>query len=321
MKIVLGPLMFVISLVNYFIYSLSGYQSNLSYRVFRKTYIFTNGIFNDFISFTLKVIKKGFSKNEIESLISIAPSILLETDQFIKSMDKKGYYIFNSRIKESTINNLISDLNNLSVTSVKDNKTYYTQDIEALPEGKSFRQKKDLLQSKSVLNFIFCKEFIYLAQMYLESKPICNNAASWITKPTLDEMMLDVSAQKFHFDMDKIKFIKFFIYLTDVDSKNGPHIYVSSSHKRLPNSLKNDGRFNDETISNLYGLEKIIEITGKKGTLIAVDTRGLHKGKPLTENYRDIFQVEYSNSLFGRKYSTQIEEIEKFNKIERSILK
>jgi hypothetical protein len=321
MKIVLGPLMFAISLANYLIYSLFGYQSNLSYKVFRKTYIFTNGIFNDFISFILKVIKKGYSKNEIESLISLAPSILLETDQFIKSMDKKGYYIFNSKVEEATLNSLIYDLNDISLTSVKNNKTYYNQDIATLPEGKSFRQKKDLLQSKSVLNFIFCKEFIYLAQSYLGSKPICNNAASWITKPTLDETMLDVSAQKFHFDMDKIKFIKFFVYLTDVNSKNGPHIYVSSSHKRLPNSLKNDGRFDDETISNLYGLKKIIEIKGKKGTLIAVDTRGLHKGKPLKEKYRDIFQVEYSNSLFGRKYTTQIEEIEKFNNIERSILK
>ena len=57
-------------------------------------------------------------------------------------------------------------------------------------------------------------------------------------------------------------------------------------------------------ISKIYKKEEIVEIKGQRGTLIAVDTRGLHKGKPLKEKYRDIFQVEYSNSLFGRKYST-----------------
>ena len=321
MKIVLGPLMFTISLINYFIYSLFGYQSNLSYRIFRKTYIFTNGIFNDFVSFVLKSVNKAFTKSEINSLSSLIPSVLSETDSFTDSMNANGYYIFKSKVDNPILNTLSNELNAMPLISVKNGKNYDINKIDILPEGKSSRQKKDLLKSKSVLSFVFCKEFIYLAQTYLGSKPICNNFASWITKPSLDETMLNLGAQKFHFDMDKIKFIKFFIYLTDVDTKNGPHIYISSSHKKLPNSIKSDGRYDDKMISELYTKEEIVEIKGQRGTLIAVDTRGLHKGKPLEKNFRDIFQVEYSNSLFGRKYITQLEQVKKLNKIETAILK
>jgi hypothetical protein len=320
MKIVLGPLMFTISLINYCIYSLFGYQSNFSYRIFRKTYVFTNGIFNDFVSFVLKSFKKAFTKSEINSLNSLIPSVLSEKDSFTDSMDANGYYIFKSKVDHTILNNLSNELNAMPLISLKNGESYNINRIDMLPEGKSLRQKKDLLKSKPVLNFVFCKEFIYLAQTYLGSMPICNNLASWVTKPSLDENMLNLGAQKFHFDMDKIKFIKFFIYLTDVDTNNGPHIYISSSHKKLPNALQSDGRYDDKMISKIYKKEEIVEIKGQRGTLIAVDTRGLHKGKPLAKNYRDVLQVEYSNSLFGRKYITQLEQVDKLNKIETAIL-
>ena len=45
-----------------------------------------------------------------------------------------------------------------------------------------------------------------------------------------------------------------------------------------------------------------MELQGEKGQIIAVDTRGLHKGKILTDGHRLLFQVEFTNSLFGKNY-------------------
>ena len=112
------------------------------------------------------------------------------------------------------------------------------------------------------------------------------------------------AAQLYHFDMDRFKFIKFFFYLTDVDSSNGPHCYIRGSHKWLPDRLWKDGRIQDAEIFENFHKQDIVEITGKKGTIIAVDTRGLHKGKVLEKGERLIFQVEYANSLFGAEYNT-----------------
>ncbi|MFT5860015.1 MAG: hypothetical protein ACI865_002123 [Flavobacteriaceae bacterium] len=58
-------------------------------------------------------------------------------------------------------------------------------------------------------------------------------------------------------------------------------------------------RTTDEELSNFYEKNDILAFTGKKGTIFAVDTRGLHIGKPLVIDNRLLFQVHFSNSLFG----------------------
>jgi hypothetical protein len=102
--------------------------------------------------------------------------------------------------------------------------------------------------------------------------------------------------------MDRLKFIKFFVYLTDVDETHGPHVYVARSHIRKPKAVRRDGRIPDDEIVRTYGPDAIVEITGERGTILAVDTRGFHKGKAPESGDRLLFQVEYANNLFGVPY-------------------
>jgi hypothetical protein len=102
--------------------------------------------------------------------------------------------------------------------------------------------------------------------------------------------------------MDRIKFLKVFFYLTDVTPESGPHCYVRGSSKRKPAAILRDGRIPDEEIRSHYPEETFVEICGGTGSIIAVDTRGWHKGKPLTEGERLILQFEYTNSMFGQNY-------------------
>jgi hypothetical protein len=46
-----------------------------------------------------------------------------------------------------------------------------------------------------------------------------------------------------------------------------------------------------------------MEIIAPRGTLIAVDTSGLHKGKPVVAGHRLILQLEYTSALFGQGYA------------------
>jgi hypothetical protein len=110
------------------------------------------------------------------------------------------------------------------------------------------------------------------------------------------------AAQMYHFDLDRIKFLKFFFYITDVDSETGPHCYVRKSHKRLPPSLLKEGRLTDDEVEIGFGKENMMELGGKRGTIMAVDTRGLHKGKDLVMGKRLLFQIEFANSMFGQYY-------------------
>ena len=141
-----------------------------------------------------------------------------------------------------------------------------------------------------------------IAQDYLGAKPILCSVVMWWSFPVDDiEKQAAAAAQEYHFDMDHLKFFKFFFYLNDVDENNGPHCYVKNSHKRLPSKFLKRGRFSDKDIEDHYRNDAL-ELKGPAGTVLAVDTRGLHKGKPLKSGSRLLLQVQFTNSLFGQPY-------------------
>ena len=101
--------------------------------------------------------------------------------------------------------------------------------------------------------------------------------------------------------MDRLKFLKFFVYITEVTRDNGPHCYVRGSHQRKPPALLTDGRKSDEEIADHYG-DRSVEICGPRGTIFAADTRGFHKGKLLHRGIRLVYEMEFSNLTFGQTY-------------------
>jgi hypothetical protein len=107
------------------------------------------------------------------------------------------------------------------------------------------------------------------------------------------------SADFFHVDDWKQRF-KSFLYLNDVSDEEAPFVYVKKSHRggSWRTSLERDielkgnkgslGSFfpwQAEEIFKEYGLEPKA-CTGKAGTLILTDTRGLHRGTVLRKNRR-----------------------------------
>src|SRR6185503_13469174 len=115
------------------------------------------------------------------------------------------------------------------------------------------------------------------------------------------------AGQLYHFDMDRIKWLKFFIYLTDVEAANGPHCFVRGSHRThgIPSSLLSKGyaRIRDAEVFQYYARETEVRFVAPRGTVIAEDTRGLHKGMEVLSGDRLMLQLQLSNSLFGAPYA------------------
>lgn len=98
--------------------------------------------------------------------------------------------------------------------------------------------------------------------------------------------------QGFHRDCDDWRFIKVFVYLTDVDDVSGPHVYVGGSHQEHCGMRLQPYR--DEEIAGRYDASRIASITGPAGTGFAVDTKGIHKGMVPTHKPRLLLQIQYS---------------------------
>lgn len=167
-------------------------------------------------------------------------------------------------------------------------------------------EEKTLLELPDVQELMTDFSLLSVAQNYLSCSPILDIVAMWWSAHTSDVPDSE-AAQLYHFDMDRLKWIKFFLYLTDVTPDTGPHCYVAGTHRRFtqPRSLLERGyaRIPDEEITRHYGASAQHELTGPRGTLLAVDTRGFHKGKVLSRGCRLLLQLEFSDSLFGGAFA------------------
>lgn len=142
-----------------------------------------------------------------------------------------------------------------------------------------------------------------IAQKYLGQPVLMDEVAFWWTTNKRAEDA-NVNAQLFHQDRDRLSFLKFFIYLTDVSPDTGPHVYLKGSHLGIPRSLRGDGRKTDEAVRAAGLWDNVTEISGPAGTLMAVDTIGLHKGKTPISGDRLALENEFATSLFGMDYES-----------------
>lgn len=81
---------------------------------------------------------------------------------------------------------------------------------------------------------------------------------------------------------------KVIIYLSDVTSSNGPFQYLEKSHRffeRIKFGSLRERRFPNLSDERLRRY-KLNECLGKAGTTLFVDTKGIHRGKPIVDGSR-----------------------------------
>lgn len=202
-----------------------------------------------------------------------------------------------------------------SVTSLNENGLYVLKEkiplkiIDALrssiqyPPSSTARQEADeseLLGNALIRSIWLDTFFLRVAESYFNSMPILDfvyaSRSSMFSNENQNSRSHD--AQLWHFDKDRIKFLKVFVYLTDVEEENGPHEFLLGSHRNPPNV---DGRLSDEFVQSKYAGFRVHRILGEAGTVFIEDTQGLHRGTPVSGGPRELLQLEYCNSLFGEE--------------------
>lgn len=121
-------------------------------------------------------------------------------------------------------------------------------------------------------------------------KPTIGYMQAWWSVPTPDGKPR--YAELFHRDFDDVAFLKLFIYLTDVESENGPHEFILASHKDA--ALRPIRRYSDDEVMMNFSPNRLARFTGKAGTVFIENTTGLHRGLPVSTGRRLILQIVYS---------------------------
>jgi hypothetical protein len=136
----------------------------------------------------------------------------------------------------------------------------------------------------------------------VNAPPVLQVAASYLgCRPTLSSLGVrwafpTTSArptfQSFHRDVDDWRFLKLFIYLTDVDEDCGPHTYVRGSHRSAFGVRSREYQIGQ--LARRYGAGSVTTVLGPRGTTFLADTIGVHRGGVVRSKPRLILQAQYS---------------------------
>jgi len=150
-------------------------------------------------------------------------------------------------------------------------------------------------------------KLLAIAAKYLDAQPVHQgNKLWWSFAGETSYREQSQAAQFFHYDLDDYRFIKFFFYLTDVDSQSGQHVCVRGSHKKKKlTHLWFRKRETDQDIINYYGQESLVNISGQAGFGFVEDPLCFHKGLPPTHKDRLILQIEFATTDYHMQHDIQ----------------
>lgn len=289
----------------FLVYNLTGNTPAWAGRSLIDAFCLTGGRSNDWMS---TMISLRFPPRKLE----IAPRILSplsesELGKTAAALRENGYAILEQKLPAEVCDRLLqfalaepAILRQTDKHDIKQRKLVYDQ---AQPQAVIYDfEKRAVLANGAVQDLLVDPVVLSIAQAYFRSEPIADMMSMWWTT-AYGGVADGEAAQLYHFDMDRIKWLKFFFYLTDVEAENGPHFFVAGSHRTqgIPRALLNKGyvRLADEEVAGCFPRENFMQFAAPRGTILVEDTRGLHKGQHIARGHRLVLQFQYSNSLFG----------------------
>ncbi|MCK0108288.1 hypothetical protein MWU58_03215 [Flavobacteriaceae bacterium S0825] len=227
---------------------------------------------------------------------------ILPNSKIENTLSTKGYINFGKVLSESEINNITEQLVPLKCFDPfrPELKDFTFSNIPNEVHVANYK-RADLVQIPEITKIANDPKILTLAQEFLGATPTISNVNCWWSTSTNDEAE---QAQFFHRDVDDYRFCKVFIYLSDVEMENGPHVFVEDSP--ASNTLTAIRRYQDHEIESAFGKYNIKYFTAPKGSMFMVNTYGFHKGLLPKKGKRLLLQIQYSLQPIG---------IEKYNPI------
>jgi hypothetical protein len=294
------------------VYFLSKKTPPFSYQALIRLFCRTGGRTNDRLSSFISRVAPPIDLGSPQGILGNLHS--REIDDIVQTLKTDGYYVFPQVLPEDARLRLVEYAKTteclVRLTEEDASRGYSSEHAvyDSLhPRGIRYDfTQQQVINIPEVQALLADRSVLALAQAYLGARPVADVTSMWWHTAYSDQPDAK-AAQFYHFDMDRIRWLKFFIYLTEVGPDNGPHCFVAGSQRAggIPPELLSQGyvRHSDEEVLRHYSSERLKEFNAPAGTIIMEDTRGLHKGNAVRKGDRLMLQLQFSNSLFGGFYS------------------
>lgn len=147
---------------------------------------------------------------------------------------------------------------------------------------------RTVLECPYVMRLVHDPRVVTVAESYLRCRATLSSIGIRWSFP--NGAPSDVNA--LHRDPDDWRFVKVFVYLTDVDTDSGPHLYVLGSHRTRGRLFARP--YAAEELDRHYPSDAFHQVIGKAGTSFIADTYGIHKGMIPSKRPRLMLMMQYS---------------------------
>ena len=175
-------------------------------------------------------------------------------------------------------------------------------EVDYSTEGNGFLRSvllpRDLIEHRAILRYGLSNELLSLVARYMGQVPVMPYIFIWRSLPTGEAPRR--GSQLWHLDHSDTQQVKAFVFMEDITADNGPLCLIPAPlSQRLRGQLRynwlNRRRIADADMYRLLDPDKdVVEITGRKGTVVLVDTsRCFHYGSRLQEGMRHVLLYRY----------------------------
>lgn len=288
-----------------FYYGLRRKTPPASYQALINVFAKTSGRSNDLLSTLIAKARPAPAQLAV-GLPSLFPNDIKNIDGIVATLKDQGYVILGDALPVDCCDRILKFAMTSPLLARGDKSKVPTVYPRQDPTYVRYEFMPGQILGNELFNDVLLDPlFVQAAARYLGTVPILDVLGLW-WHTGFAKVPDSEAAQLFHFDMDRIKWLKIFIYMTDVSEESGPHCFVASSHRSggIPKELLkfHYARLTDEQVVAECGRDRLRTFTGRRGTVILEDTRGLHKGQHVESGDRLMFQSQFSNSLFGAYY-------------------
>ncbi len=227
-------------------------------------------------------------------------------EQILHVLDEKGYCVLPFQLPDPFVQAIRSESRSFSYNVREPFNETVPKTISGIdPENPpkcvaAYANNTEVLASPLLMSLMNDPVISYIASRHMSATVTPIDGTLWYSFPS--KSASSESAQLFHYDLDTLRWLKAFYYITDVTSESGPHTYIPGSHKpgtKNAHLLKRGyGRISDEEMEAAHPKQQV-SLTGRAGTIILGDTRCYHKGMHLKTGHRLIFSPIYAPSRIG----------------------
>ncbi len=256
------------------------------YRISQLLHERTNGAFDRGYMRLARLIRP---KVPLPASNQVAPA---EVSHVVERLRQDGYNILPKGLTDSDIADITSFAFRTPALAADVDKPI-TVSHDNIPTGQPRLSwwTHDLARLRCIQRLIADGPYCQIAQEYLDCRPTLVHISLFLDVPYEGQY----GAYSYHYDNDGPGFLKFFIFLTDIDVGTGAHYFIAGSHAHTkPSPFVRATLYDEEPLLSSYGRDKEIVMQGPAGMVLAEDTAGFHRGSSIERNYRLMMQLEFS---------------------------